>query len=259
MTLTASPMPQPTESGVELTHLQSPPSGFPSNTDANVESIPNTLAPAYANFWRHLTAACPEMPNLTISCKKLTVLHSATMESQDEKQGEQTMPTLANTLINKVLGLDPRRLLNTKKQEVHSVSSASMILNPGEITLILSPPGHGKTTMLRAMAGRLHDREGKSSLTQSGKVADHSQLRWNGMTAQEIATAGINIAKLTAFVEQTDTHYPLLSVRETFRFALDAALADVSLLQKPEIMDAREKLVDAVIQTLGQTLSRQSL
>ena len=53
------------------------------------------------------------------------------------------------------------------------------------------------------------------------------------------------------YVEQQDVHMPLLTVRETFQFALDNAVPDPSLLNDPKIIEMHKHKVDAVIELLG--------
>lgn len=241
---------------------------------ANTPSVsPSTLASAYADFWRLLQSASrangQPLPQLTISARRLQVHHHAA-DHHDHDDGDDEshsvdakMPTLQRVLIAKLQGLDPRRLLGLGGRDgsprtVQSLASASTLLLPGSLTLVLAPPGHGKTTLLRALAGRLHDATGQSSASASGLVADHSQLRWGGLTAAQLAAAGLQLPRLTAFVAQNDDHYPMLTVRETFRFAMQTNLADTRALQSPELERARAGLVDAVIHTLGQAHIRHA-
>lgn len=234
---------------------------------ANTQSVsPSALASAYADFWRLLQSASrangQPLPQLTLSARRLQVHHHADHHDHDDGDDEShsadaKMPTLQRVLMAKLQGLDPRRLLGVGGRDgsprtVQSLASASTLLLPGSLTLVLALPGHGKTTLLRALAGRLHDVTGQSSASASGLVADHSQLRWGGLTAAQLAAAGLQLPRLTAFVAQNDDHYPMLTVRETFRFAMQTNLADTRALQSPELERARAGLVDAVIHMLGQ-------
>ena len=80
-------------------------------------------------------------------------------------------------------------------------------------------PGHGKSTFLKALAGRLRK---DPHLT--------GQVKYNGMDAEQLEKHGLRLDKLTALVEQTDIHMALLTVKETLAFAAENAVADSSLL-----------------------------
>lgn len=81
-------------------------------------------------------------------------------------------------------------------------------LSPGTMTLLLSPPGHGKTVLLRALAGRLPP-----------EALSDGAVRWGGRTRSELQHKSINLALLAAHVDQLDCHLPFLTVRETAKFA----------------------------------------
>ena len=91
-------------------------------------------------------------------------------------------------------------------------------LAAGTSTLLLAPPGHGKSSLLRALAGHLAADKLVGSLTYSG------------VPAAQLAAKGIKLSLLAAYVDQVDNHLPFLTVRETIAFA--NALANVS----PELM-----------------------
>lgn len=79
------------------------------------------------------------------------------------------------------------------------------------MTLILSPPGHGKTSFMRALAGRLPASAVSGSVTVGG-----TQL-YPPPTAP--ASSSAHTASSVSFLEQTDAHLPQLTVRETLLFA----------------------------------------
>ncbi|KAF4031244.1 ABC transporter [Phytophthora infestans] len=87
----------------------------------------------------------------------------------------------------------------------HALRPMSGIIKPGTLTLILANPGAGKSTFLKAMAGKLQS----SSKTQLG-----GEILYSGLRGDEI-----DLIKLAGLVDQTDNHIPTLTVRETFKFA----------------------------------------
>ncbi|CAM6092842.1 unnamed protein product [Calypogeia fissa] len=82
-------------------------------------------------------------------------------------------------------------------------------LMPGTLTLVCGPPGCGKSSLHKAIAGRLLLNKTtflNSKVTYNGKGLDEIQPR-----------------RVAAFIGQTDRHLPALTVRETVEFAYKCA------------------------------------
>ncbi|KAG6615938.1 ATP-binding Cassette (ABC) Superfamily [Phytophthora cinnamomi] len=95
-----------------------------------------------------------------------------------------------------------QKIPTTTKHALHPMSG---IIKPGSMTLILANPGAGKSTFLKALAGKLQD----NKQTDIG-----GQVLYSGLKGEDI-----DLIKLTGLVDQTDNHIPTLTVRETFKFA----------------------------------------
>ena len=52
--------------------------------------------------------------------------------------------------------LQPLHLMRSQKQPFTILDDVSGVLKPGRFTLLLGPPSAGKSTLLKALAGRLH-------------------------------------------------------------------------------------------------------
>lgn len=74
----------------------------------------------------------------------------------------------------------------------------------GCLTLLLGPPSCGKTTFLKALAGRLPEDQYKGN------------IQYNGHCFSEFVAA-----RTVTFVAQDDNHVPNLTARETVKFAYD--------------------------------------
>ncbi|XP_024171768.2 pleiotropic drug resistance protein 1 isoform X3 [Rosa chinensis] len=114
-------------------------------------------------------------------------------------------PTVFNFSINMLEGfLNCFHILPSKKRAFPILHDVSGSIKPRRMTLLLGPPGSGKTTFLLALAGKL----GKANLKFSGRVT------YNGSEMDEFVSD-----RMSAYVTQHDLHIPELTVRETLAFA----------------------------------------
>jgi ABC-type multidrug transport system ATPase subunit len=109
----------------------------------------------------------------------------------------------------------------------------------GSMTLVLAPPGHSKSVLLRALAQRLP----KERLT--------GRLAYSGKSPEEVAAAGINLRSLLGYVDQLDIHLGQLTVRETLAFAHKNACVASALAGDAGAVAAAEGRVEEVITMLG--------
>lgn len=80
------------------------------------------------------------------------------------------------------------------------------LIRPGEMCVVLGPPGSGCSTFLKTVSGE----------TNGIYVSDGSSFNYHGLSAKEMHGAHRGEAIYTADV---DTHFPLLTVGETLTFA----------------------------------------
>ncbi|KAL6905801.1 hypothetical protein ACP4OV_003402 [Aristida adscensionis] len=115
------------------------------------------------------------------------------------------LPTLWNAAVAAVsaatgaLGLDKRR------SSVRILSGVSGVTRPARLTLLLGPPGCGKTTLLKALAGKL---------AVAGNVKVSGEIEYNGVRLGEFVPE-----KTAAYISQYDLHVPEMTVRETLDFS----------------------------------------
>eukprot|EP00939_MAST-03C_sp_MAST-3C-sp1_P004434 g4434.t1 len=94
--------------------------------------------------------------------------------------------------------------------------------NPREFTLLLGPPGAGKTVLLRTIAGLVSP----SEMQQSGTVL------YNSRAMDE--TFKRDLPSIVGYVDQRDQHYPLLTVKETLMFAQDCMMTHNRIVSPTE-------------------------
>jgi ABC-type multidrug transport system ATPase subunit/ABC-type multidrug transport system permease subunit len=126
-----------------------------------------------------------------------------------------------------------RKVPMTTKHALHPMSG---IIKPGTLTLVLANPGAGKSTFLKAMAGKLQD----NKQTEIG-----GEILYSGLKGEEI-----DLIKLVGLVDQTDNHIPTLTVRETFKFA-DLCVNGRPEDQPEDMRDIAKLRTELFIQILG--------
>ncbi|CEG47929.1 atp-binding cassette superfamily [Plasmopara halstedii] len=118
----------------------------------------------------------------------------------------------------------------------HALHPMSGIIKPGSMTLILANPGAGKSTFLKALAGKLQD----NKETEIG-----GEILYSGLRGDEI-----DLVKLVGLVDQMDNHIPTLTVRETFKFA-DMCVNGRPEDQPEEMRDIAALRTELFLQILG--------
>ncbi|VAI26081.1 unnamed protein product [Triticum turgidum subsp. durum] len=118
--------------------------------------------------------------------------------------GRRELPTLPNCVVNAAQELASHSHMCTpRKRAVKIINGASGTIRPSRMTLLLGAPGSGKTTFLKALAGKLD-----LSLKRKGKVMYNGD-EVNSSTPQH----------MHAYISQYDLHHAEMTVRETIDFA----------------------------------------
>ncbi|XP_077209810.1 pleiotropic drug resistance protein 1-like [Tasmannia lanceolata] len=118
--------------------------------------------------------------------------------------GGRALPTIINFTFNIIEEfLNYLHILPSRKQPVSILHDVSGIIKPGRVTLLLGPPGSGKTTFLLALAGKLDP-----ELKMSGRIT------YNGHDMDEFVPR-----RTSAYVSQNDLHIGEMTVRETLAFS----------------------------------------
>ena len=132
------------------------------------------------------------------------------------------------------------------------LDNISLSLKPGKMYLVMGPPGSGKSSLLKAIAGRLR-KEKKYKI--SGSVT------YNGVSFDD--ERDVYIENAIAMIDQLDIHAPRYTVEETFTFAFQCkrhnghhvdfrySVDTPENREKCKVADASNLMADTTIKMLG--------
>ncbi|TKY54311.1 Pleiotropic drug resistance protein 3 [Spatholobus suberectus] len=138
-----------------------------------------------------------KLPTVEVKYKNLNV------GAECEVVQGKPLPTLWNSFSSSLSGFMKTISCNSQGAELSILNDVSGIIKPSRLTLLLGPPGCGKTTLLMALAGKL-----EQSLKVSGEIS------YNGYKLDEFVPQ-----KTSAYISQYDLHVPEMTVRETIDFS----------------------------------------
>lgn len=125
-----------------------------------------------------------------------------------------------------------------KKTEFKILDNIDGVIKPGTMTILISPPGHGKSAFLKALANRL----------PAGSVK--GDIKYGGFTHSECIAKNIHVGHLVQYVDQLDQHLPFLTVRETLDFVHQNANVDPANFGSSEQAENHKKRVDEILSLL---------
>ncbi|KZV17493.1 pleiotropic drug resistance protein 1-like [Dorcoceras hygrometricum] len=138
-----------------------------------------------------------ELPTIEVRFENLNVETEAHV-------GSRALPSFINFFANIFEGFSSYlHIFPSNKKQLLILQDVSGILKPCRMTLLLGPPGCGKTTLLLALAGMLDP-----SLKFSGTVT------YNGHSMKEFVPQ-----RTAAYISQHDVHLGEMTVRETLAFS----------------------------------------
>ncbi|KAG5010999.1 hypothetical protein JHK87_019514 [Glycine soja] len=138
-----------------------------------------------------------KLPTVEVKYKNLNV------RAECEVVQGKALPTLWNSFSSSLSGFMKNISCTSQGAEISILNDVSGIIKPSRLTLLLGPPGCGKTTLLKALAGKL-----EQSLKFSGEIS------YNGYKLDEFVPQ-----KTSAYISQYDLHVPEMTVRETIDFS----------------------------------------
>mmetsp|Transcript_33340 Transcript_33340/g.83541 ORF Transcript_33340/g.83541 Transcript_33340/m.83541 type:complete len:1541 (-) Transcript_33340:49-4671(-) len=151
----------------------------------------------FHTIWRKvLEKSGHAFPEITITYEDLNVGANALV-------GAGAINSITNALKGVVESCVPR-----ERQPVSLLHKTSGVIKPGRATLVLGPPGAGKSLFMKAITGRIKSRGANFELGGS--------VRYNGRLLDDFVPE-----HTASYVDQEDNHLPTLTVLETMCFAFD--------------------------------------
>ncbi|XP_050382974.1 pleiotropic drug resistance protein 3-like [Argentina anserina] len=138
-----------------------------------------------------------KLPTVEVRYKNLSV------EAVCEVVHGKPLPTLWNSVRSTLNLFTKFPGLKTREAKISIIKDFCGSIKPGRLTLLLGPPGCGKTSFLKALSGNL-----EKSLKFSGEVT------YNGQKLAEFVPQ-----KTSAYISQFDVHIPQMTVREILDFS----------------------------------------
>ena len=107
--------------------------------------------------------------------------------------GESQNPTVWNSFKSTISNLLPMTKLHTHTT-VKILDGVSGVLKPGRFTLMLGPPGSGKSVLMQHLSGRLHKHRG---------LRAQGSIKYNGEDVDTFV-----VQRTAGLVDQYDKHIP---------------------------------------------------
>ncbi|VVB11045.1 unnamed protein product [Arabis nemorensis] len=162
-----------------------------------IKHIENDNLKLLKKIRRRMDRVGVEFPSIEVRYEHLGV------EAECEVVEGKALPTLWNSLKRVFLELVKLGGVRTREAKINILNDVSGMIKPGRLTLLLGPPGCGKTTLLKALSGNLD-----KNLKCSGEIS------YNGHGMDEFVPQ-----KTSAFISQHDLHIAEMTVRETIDFS----------------------------------------
>ena len=158
-------------------------------------------------------------PRVEVSCRFSCTL---SLDADKASRAIQTVPgAFANAatapfralggLVARTGSASDGGVASKQKTELKVLRDVRGNFRPGTLTLVLAPPGHGKSSLLKSIAG------------VNTAIPIDGEITYSGLTREELEKKGASLNRLCEYVTQLDEHLPFLTVEETVKFAHENA------------------------------------
>ncbi|PWA74787.1 pleiotropic drug resistance protein 3 [Artemisia annua] len=163
-----------------------------------------------------------QLPTVEVRYKNLFV------EAECEVVHGKPLPTLWNSLQSLLSSIVMIPGITSNRAKITIIKDVSGVIKPGRMTLLLGPPGCGKTTLLKALSGNLSKSLKVLNFLFAKFYKNTIYMQKDDVTVPkisgEISYNGYNLEefvpqKTSAYISQDDLHIPEMTVRETLDFS----------------------------------------
>lgn len=145
----------------------------------------------------------------------------------DAQTGASRNPSVWNAAKDLAYGLMPCNMSGmNEKMHVKVLDGVDGVIKPGRLTLVLGPPGSGKSVLLQALSGRLREHKG---------LRIDGSIKYNGEDVHDFV-----VQRTAGYVDQHDKHIPNMTVLETVNFAASCQIPEEALVHM--LAGVREQL-----------------
>ena len=170
-----------------------------------------------------------------------SIMHTKTQANRNAMAS--VMGSIANTFIGPVKAIARCATSGRsaeKPTEFKVLDDVSGVIRPASLTLLIAPPGHGKSAYLKML----------TQLLPTGKAGVRGRVTYSGVDAAGAPAAGVHLGQLVQYVSQLDNHLPFMTVRETLEFYHSNATIDPASHGHPELAGQHAAEVDKIISLL---------
>jgi hypothetical protein len=198
-----------------------------SGSSPALDSPSRSLSPGSGPFdpyLHRLYSIWRDRPSAIVSFRDLSVTFTAPVQASSMAQPASQRETLLSVWTGR---WRPRNPFGPSPPvgRVAALRGLNGVCPAGSMTLIMGPPGCGKSVLLKSLSAQPLG----SNATVGGSIC------WNGLDAAQCSARNINLNKVCSFVDQGDVHLPTITVRETLEFAFRNSVPDASIFKDPQL------------------------